>query len=723
MLVSFLALAQVSLAFQHGAHHHSHKRGAVDVNTAVENHLNEIEGELFKRQSSGFTPITGVCSTGLASNGQCNTGRTAAPRLEIRQLAGADNKDPWNLYLLGMERFMARSKDDPLSYYQIAGVHGRPFQSWNNFPTPLLNQAGFCPHGSNLFGTWHRPYLAAYEQAWYLAVQEVIASFPSSQRQRWRNAATNLRMPYWDWAQDGGSNTVPTVIRDPTVVVESPQGQVTINNPLYSYSFGRSLPSEMGGGPWNSWPVTLRRPLANPTRSNNNEMNARFNAQRLSLRDRVFALFSSKADWGRASTSSIGVRTDLSGGGVDSFESVHDAIHNAAGGETGGHMYYLDVSAFDPIFWLHHTNVDRLLAMYQLIVPNTYVANGNIPRPMAQWNQGEPKNSYTPLKPFTKDTRGNYFTSQDVKETRVLGYYYPETSDRSYTQVARAVTSLYGSGGRTLSKRTTTTSTGQYEGRPFKEGDYHTVLSVIADKYAMDGSYTVHCFVGKPSSNSTSGNSTAPYTNSTAPYPVPMNSTVPAGNGTGEADYNPAADYTQDPNYVGAYGILGGMMSGGSNSSQPVMTEGSIPLTSCLQGKEHYGELESLAPEHVEQYLADNLYYKVVGVNGELNPEDIPNFHISVKCTKVTPAASEDELPDLSAPYKELPKATEDKPAGKPFVYIPTAIDTPMPEGPAYSEAPNSAYPSLPWEEQGYCASQQTVHYVDPAGNFLYAEM
>lgn len=567
-------------------------------------------------------------------------------------------------------------------------------------------------------------------------------------------------MPYWDWAQDPGSSgaTVPTLIRDQTVIVTKPSGTVTIANPLYSYSWGSSLPSEMGGGPWNNWPSTLRRPVANPTRSNNNEMNARFNAMRVSLRDRVFALFSSKQSWGAASTSQIGVRTDVSGSGVDSFESVHDAVHNTAGGETGGHMYYLDISSFDPIFWLHHTNIDRLLAMYQLIVPNTYVANGNINHGMAQWNQGEAKNAYTPLKPFTKNNRGDYFTSVDVKETRVLGYYYPETSDRTYTQVARAVTSLYGAGARTLTKRDNETAeTGQYMGRPLKEGDYHHVLSVVAEKYALEGSYTVHCFIGKPGSNSTS-NSTAPYANSTAPYSI-SNSTSPYTNGTDlEADYDPSTDYTQDPNYVGAYGVLGSMMAHGHNATYPVMTEGALPLTTCLQGHEADGSLKSLHPDDVEPYLAENMYYKVVGVKGELNPDEIPNFHVYAKCTKVTPAASDDELPDLSAPYTVLPKATENKPAGKPFTYTPSPIDIALPEGDDYSETPtvggspssgsgptsgsgsasHSApasypssypnagvfpYPTLPWEEQGYCVTKQTIEYVDQDGKFLYAEM
>lgn len=723
MLFALFAFLQFTVALQHGTHHH-HARHSDAI---IKRQIDEIADSLVARQSSGFTAITGVCSTNTNSDGTCNSnGRVSAPRLEIRQLR--QNADQWNLYLLGMERFMAKDKNDRLSYYQVVGVHGRPFVTWNNFPTPLLNNAGFCPHAQTLFGSWHRPYLAIFEQALFQSIQEVINTFPESQRNRWRQAASTFRMPYWDWAVDGGANTVPTLVRDQTVTVTKPSGLVTIPNPLYSYSWGNSLPSEMGGGPWNNFPNTLRRPVANPTRSNNNEMNARFNALRVSLRDRVFALFSSKQPWGAASTSQIGVRTDLSGSGVDSFESVHDVVHNTAGGETGGHMYYLDISSFEPLFWLHHCNIDRLLAMYQLIVPNTYVANGNINRGMAQWNQGEPKNSYTPLKPFTKNNRGDYFTSQDVKETRVLGYHYPETSDRTYAQVARAVTSLYGAGQRTLSRRAdneTSYGTGQYQGRPLKEGDYHHVLSITADKFVMEGSYTVHCFIGKPSTNSTS-NSTIPSSNSTAPYPV-SNSTAPYTNSTGEADYDPSTDYTQDPNYVGAYGILGGSKAGGGNGSYPVMTKGSIPLTSCLQGKEANGELKSLHPDDVEPYLEQNLHYIVVGVNGELNPETIPNFHVSAQCTKAVPAASDDELPDLSAPYQTLPKATQNKPAGKPFTYTPSPIDIPLPEGSEYEEGgaapPTSGYPSLPWEEQGYCVTRQTIEYVDQDGNFLYAEM
>jgi len=742
MVFAFFALLQFTAALSHG---HAHRHRSND--DMLKAKIDDIADALAKRQGGGIGPqiaISGVCSTGVQWWGDCNlNGRQSFPRLEIRQLR--QNSDQRNLYLLGMERFMSKGRDDRLGYYQVAGIHGRPFQTWNGFPTPLVNQAGFCPHGNILFGPWHRPYLALFEQAWYLAVTEVINDFPEGQRQRWRNAASTLRMPYWDWAQDPvDGNVVPTTMRDQTVTVTKPQGQVTIANPLYSYSWGDRMPDEMGGGPWDSFPRTLRRPVSNPTRSNNNEMEGQFRNMRISLRDRVFALMSSRQPWGYATTSAIGVRTDLSGSGTDSFESVHDAIHTTAGGESGGHMMWLDYSAFDPLFWLHHTNVDRLINMYQFIVPDTWVATGQINSPMAQWNRGEEKNGNTPLKPFTKSTWGDYYTSNDIRETRVLGYHYPETSDRSFSQVAQAVTRLYGAGVRSISKRDSPVDpkTGQYLGRPLKEGDYHHVLTITANKHAIDGSYTVHCFIGNDG-NSTS-NSTAPYpmSNSTVPYPVNVTSSaayVPSATPSSyptqqnvtrepEDDYDPSKDFTNDPNYVGGYGVLGMMHRG--NMSDPVMTRGSLPLTTCLQGKEYYGKLKSLKPEDVEPYLAKNLYYRIMGPNGEIDPKTLPDFHVAVTCTKVIPAKDDYDLPDLSQPYQVLEKATEKVPAGQPYTYVPQPIDRVSEGGDStYYPEPNGGnskpgnnygvfpYPTQPWSEAGYCDNQQAIKYVYPDGS------
>jgi tyrosinase len=36
-------------------------------------------------------------------------------------------------------------------------------------------------------------------------------------------------------------------------------------------------------------------------------------------------------------------------------------------------MTYLDYSAYDPIFWLHHMMVDRAFALWQAVNPDSYV--------------------------------------------------------------------------------------------------------------------------------------------------------------------------------------------------------------------------------------------------------------------------------------------------------------------------------------------------------------
>ena len=62
------------------------------------------------------------------------------------------------------------------------------------------------------------------------------------------------------------------------------------------------------------------------------------------------------------------------------LESLHDEIHNAVGGWQSsvdnterGTMYYLEISAFDPIFWLHHAMVDRMVTMFQVLNPDSWI--------------------------------------------------------------------------------------------------------------------------------------------------------------------------------------------------------------------------------------------------------------------------------------------------------------------------------------------------------------
>jgi tyrosinase len=58
-------------------------------------------------------------------------------------------------------------------------------------------------------------------------------------------------------------------------------------------------------------------------------------------------------------------------GTMSSLESIHDSIHGYVGGS--GHFGTISVAAFDPIFWLHHCQIDRLFALWQAVYPNVYV--------------------------------------------------------------------------------------------------------------------------------------------------------------------------------------------------------------------------------------------------------------------------------------------------------------------------------------------------------------
>ena len=98
----------------------------------------------------------------------------------------------------------------------------------------------------------------------------------------------------------------------------------------------------------------------------------------------------------------------------------HDAVHGEVGGR-GGLMSYTSSAALDPIFWLHHANIDRLWAVWLARDPT----NKN-PKDAA-WLKGPTKaRSFALYGPDGKDRPAN---PQDVLSTTALGYDYDDISD------------------------------------------------------------------------------------------------------------------------------------------------------------------------------------------------------------------------------------------------------------------------------------------------------
>lgn len=100
---------------------------------------------------------------------------------------------------------------------------------------------GYCPHVSNLFGTWHRPYLALFEQILHDRAVDIANEYPAGEaRQKAMMIADKVRLTYWDWAADPPTSEgiMPKCLRSPTAVVTYPNGtKGEIANPLYRYDF------------------------------------------------------------------------------------------------------------------------------------------------------------------------------------------------------------------------------------------------------------------------------------------------------------------------------------------------------------------------------------------------------------------------------------------------------------------------------------------------------
>ncbi|KAG9248530.1 hypothetical protein BJ878DRAFT_476387 [Calycina marina] len=556
----------------------------------------DTSSNVFKRQATAFHPTTGV-HTGTDANGY-------GTRKEIRDLE--KDTTTWTLYLLGLDVLQSRDQSDVLSWYQIAGIHGRPFQPFNGIQATKGNEnSGYCTHISILFPTWHRPFLAFYEQVLYNIIQEVALYYPEGPaRQKYTAAALKFRIPYWDWAAapPQGQSVLPySVGGSATVVVDGPNGRQLIGNPLFSYAFDPLDPSQLPNPPFNTFNRTLRYPLeprnAN-SESHNNLVAANLDNSASSFRSRLYNLFSNDHNYSTFGNQAWIPNPNLQG--YDSLESLHDQIHGLVG--QGGQMGYIDYSAFDPTFVLHHTMLDRCFAMWQILNPNSWIT----PHPAAHatftTSAGQEQNSQTALTPFY-DANGLFWTSDGVRDTRTFGYAYAETipSSNSPAQVVTAINRLYGSA-PTNPKRSLRTSI-------LSESGSHQewLTNFVVDKNALGVPYFIHIFLGPFADN---------------PF-----------------------SWSFEPNLVASHSINHMTSSEGMSSGRNLIS-GTIPLTVALQTKIDEGNLRGLEPEYVDDYLATNFHFRMTYMNDtEVDRGLVPSLKLTIVSSLVTDPKTEEELP------------------------------------------------------------------------------
>jgi hypothetical protein len=129
------------------------------------------------------------------------------------------------------------------------------FQGASLLATALMSRSYFR-HGIALMSPYMR-YGRSQRATVYLAGEEVLTTLSQNilysvieniaslwpegaERQRYQAAATNFRIPYWDWAANppAGESVLPRSIGGNQFIdVDGPNGVQRIANPLYNYQF------------------------------------------------------------------------------------------------------------------------------------------------------------------------------------------------------------------------------------------------------------------------------------------------------------------------------------------------------------------------------------------------------------------------------------------------------------------------------------------------------
>ncbi|KAI3326155.1 Di-copper centre-containing protein [Xylariaceae sp. AK1471] len=481
------------------------------------------------------------------------TGIQAGPKEDIKPLRL--EVDDWypgrnkthviqnSLFLWALNFLEAKDPDEIISYFQLAGIHGYPFVPWAEDTDAVTTNEGYCTHDSVLFPSWHRPYMILYEQALFgIMKDEVIPKLPKGRQGDWLDAAKNWRLPYWDWAQkkprDGKDvYDLPQIAKDPRIEVldwKDAVSSISIDNPMYKFKMpdnermgcagvGDVQDTAPDGVTWITIPFSKCRGTSRwadePESGNvtvqweNGEVNndkvaaalqshdwyGDYGIDKIPIAEMTYRLFLPGYVKSYTEFATTKCKDTDRPATYLSLEFVHNNIHNWTGGMDAyvGHMSEPLVAAFDPIFWMHHSNVDRLFAIWQALNVNNksnwfdeaseqleddgnwYIKTGAIDTPQ------------TPLAPFFKDiVKGTYFTSDDVKDWMEWNYSYPELQPW--------LSKYEGSQERYLEDIRNQLKN-KYSPSSLQSAHFDVVINIQYKRFALKGvPYTLYFYIGSP---------------------------------------------------------------------------------------------------------------------------------------------------------------------------------------------------------------------------------
>ncbi|CAD6586306.1 MAG: hypothetical protein ASARMPREDX12_002329 [Alectoria sarmentosa] len=370
----------------------------------------------------------------------------------------------FDLYILSLQQFQQQNQSALLSYYQA-------------------------------FTDAHTSHGTVSKQILWNYAQQIAATYHPAQRSQYQAAATTLRIPYWAWALN---TTMPDLVNSPMISVNSPHGVMNIVNPLYNYTF-HPQPSAADFPPSDGLIAGYHSTVRYPSSSGQSQpvlANLRLEANAQVIQDATYQLIADQSN--HAPFSNAGY-TDSRGGSYSSLENMHNAIHSLVG--SGGHMSFIPYAGFDPIFWLHHANVDRLFAIWQAIYPGSYTTAEVDAEGTFTNTPGETEDINTPLTPFHPDSVGTLYTSATVRSSRPFGYAYPEVVDwgvnasQLCSNTRTALNKLYNPTG-SISTRSLFNKRDNPTAPYTNATEYQYYVNIRVPKAALNGPFFIHFFLG-----------------------------------------------------------------------------------------------------------------------------------------------------------------------------------------------------------------------------------
>ena len=329
-----------------------------------------------------------------------------------------DNKDLY-WYAIGVGAMMKRALDDPASWWFFAAIHGEyvtpeslknpRVPAWSKIPgpptvptSPLPTKATYdkfwnqCQHGSWYFPPWHRGYLMALEAQ----IREEITPL---------GGPSTWSLPYWNYFGPDPQYDIPPAFTLPKLPDGSP-------NPLLLTARYGPVDSGDQTNIWIATDAGIRNhpPIppdlfAGPVTLD-------------SMSDTIYPGDTLVPEFG-------GPRTGLhhsNGKHGDLETNPHDLVHVYTGGTSPdgsfpGLMSVPALAGLDPIFYLHHANIDRLWAVW-----NVTLGNPNPTEP--KWLDGPAvggKQEFVMPWPGTGEWT---YTPRDMTDLALLDYTYDDLS-------------------------------------------------------------------------------------------------------------------------------------------------------------------------------------------------------------------------------------------------------------------------------------------------------